>query len=293
MALKSLLTMLFAGLSLCAHAAEPDERDAVAMVHYVQGDVKVRRSQELVWNGAQERIRLYNRDAIKTGPGASVAIWFNDYTKVNVNENSMVIVLDTGVKPGVRESAVVLPSGSVGGNVGRNVDRPLELVVRTSRGWIKANSDTQDPQGSNFKASVSTEGSLQVKSNSGRVKVATKGKEAELKPREQLTVAPGSALSATSGETTPEKAFDQLPDVADTEWLRTEPKQEPAPRKTAAAPVKVALPKSALPAKSADASPPQGKPTKAKSVTKTPEPEPTPEEKGVLSAPQILTAPKR
>lgn len=227
-----------------AGAADRDERDAVAMISGFHSEVKVRRSQELGWVAAFNGLRLYNHDAVKTGPGGGATISFNDSTQLRVEAESMVIVLDTGLKVGTRESAVLVPEGKVHGSVRKNLERPVELVVRTSRGWIHADSKTDNKEGSAFRASVSPGEGLKVRSESGDVKLMAQGRERVLQPKEELRVAPTQAGGEAAADAEKGVSSD-LPELSDAEWpapaspaarkrgQAPEPKQAPAPRAAA------------------------------------------------------------
>lgn len=209
-AILALLLSAFAiGVLPAAGAGEPQDQEPVAYLHQSAVDVKVRRSGELLWAPAMGLTKLYSHDAVKTGEASSAIIQFYDETTLSLGENSMVIVLEAQSKPQNRTSAVALPSGTIYGQLDRNVDRPLEVTIRTSRGWVKASSVINSGTATRFRTSATESGILKVTHEAGNVSFLSKDRERPLKPHETLTVGGGGAPAADA------QYMSQLPVVAE------------------------------------------------------------------------------
>jgi hypothetical protein len=200
-------------LTLLAATALADEPEPVGHLYGAVGDVQVRRAGNLAWEPARTSLKLFGRDAVKTGSGSGAVVQFNDETLLSVQENSLVIVVAAPPQGKTRSSALDLPSGTVLGKVGRNVDRPLEVTIRTSRGWIRASSVTRDKRGSVFNASVSASEGLHLEKSSGEISLVTKERSHPLKDGERIRIAPAPPGSAENP--------DQPPSVRTDSWKST------------------------------------------------------------------------
>lgn len=217
-------------------ASELQGKEAAAILLETYSDVKVRKANELVWKHATKLMRLFDRDAVKTGEGSTAVIQFQDDTSLNVDQKSIVIIMDAPKRLDSRESVVAIPAGTVQGQVSANVDRPVQLTVRTRRGWIQANSAKGS---SRFRTTVAPNADLKVAVQTGEVKVAAQGREKFLKEGQKLTIA--AAAGDTQSAEGDLSEFEKLP-VVDDPALPLPSKPKPPTRTFRMPPKKLRLP---------------------------------------------------
>jgi hypothetical protein len=193
-----------------------DRPSSIARLEEPRGEVNLRRAHDLVWSRAGDGAELANYDAVRTGGSSSGEIRYSDRTVVSVGENTMVIVVDRLMHEKVQQTVIALPTGTIQGDLPSSADRPAELVVRTRQGWVTAtNQGRAGP--SRFHTTVTPAGRLEVRSDSGEVKILAQGREKTVRENEVVALAPtGDITSAASGPAAED--FSALPVVSEKAW---------------------------------------------------------------------------
>ena len=67
--------------------------DKIATIHFKRNISQRKFNDRVVWERLQQDSELYNNDVIRTSDGAEAVIMFNDGTKVDLNENTMIQIV--------------------------------------------------------------------------------------------------------------------------------------------------------------------------------------------------------
>jgi hypothetical protein len=109
---------LLASMLVCLHVTgcdddaeptKPTTEKAVARLIKAEGNVDHRAARTLVWKKAKQGMELFNRDAIKTGDGASAVVSFvagGRKLKLDIEEQSLVIIEAPEGKAGPKKAPV-------------------------------------------------------------------------------------------------------------------------------------------------------------------------------------------
>jgi hypothetical protein len=200
-------------------------------------DVHVRGSRELIWKPATDRMPLADKDAVKTGKSSSAWVRFNDLTRLKLDELSMMIVVGHGAHAVSNQSSVALPSGTVDGKLDPDPERPVELEVRTARGWIRASTRAGKHSATKFRVALDPKGALEVRNDAGDIKVVTKGHEQALKAHEVFSAQPAPGEPAPGEPAPTSDTFAEPPAVEPASIkVAADPKYEPPTAAPAAPP---------------------------------------------------------
>lgn len=144
----------------------------VATLREVKAEVSHRRAQELVWNPAAEGAGLSNYDSVRTGPASGAILRFENQTSVRLQERTLMIVL---AREEETRSVVALPRGKVDGRLPADSEQPLQLTVRTTRGWITASNRGEDgrPAEVRFAAEVQPDGAVVVRNEAAPIQLVS------------------------------------------------------------------------------------------------------------------------
>lgn len=163
--------------------------DKIATIHFKRNISQRKFNDRVVWERLQQDSELYNNDVIRTSDGAEAVIMFNDGTKVDLNENTMIqIVME---KDGSVKLAVD------GGNVEVDTTASTSETVQLS---MNDGSSVNLEKGSRVTAAAPTGESGAVSSitvQDGNAVVSTAGGESKkISNGEAVSIEKNGSLSA-------------------------------------------------------------------------------------------------
>ena len=185
-------------------------RVVVATLKDPKQQVELRRLDALVWEPVQDGVVLYNRDSIRTGADSTGRVEFTDHSYLYLEEKSTITITEHQKVDNVSKSVVNLPNGSLRGEIDEKSSEPVEMTIRTKRGWVKvANQDQQGKKrAASFKAAVKPNGDTEISVEKGQAVFLTKEKEQELNV--------GNKLALKGQPEDVNASWDTLPEVATT-----------------------------------------------------------------------------
>lgn len=86
---------------------------AKARLGQTSGTVMVKRAAGDDWLAAREGYPLYENDKVRTAPGASARLDFENGSLVNVGEDALVIIAESRPKPGLERTDLTVHKGQV------------------------------------------------------------------------------------------------------------------------------------------------------------------------------------
>ena len=173
---------------------------AVARLAELSGSVDHRAARTLTWEGADKGMKLYHRDALKTGKGATARVAYTGGAELRVDERSLVVI-EAPEAPPAGEPArgdapaprvAKLEQGTIRG-VARPGAEPVRVVTPDGKTTeIAADGDQEVP----FRVRAREGGKLEVAVLKGRATVRSGGgKAVKVEPRQVVDVT-GAQVSA-------------------------------------------------------------------------------------------------
>jgi hypothetical protein len=156
----------------------------VARLTFALSGVRRRSEQTLVWDDLRVGDALHEGDSMFVSPGASASIVFADGSKVEVDENSLIVIERPVVSSASQPSAVALIKGSLSGNASSN-----GVEIRSQAGVAALAG------GSEARVSVSAGERTEFQVFSGSARLKTAAASATLGANEAATTAPGGELT--------------------------------------------------------------------------------------------------
>jgi mannose-6-phosphate isomerase-like protein (cupin superfamily) len=170
--------------------AEPRE-DWLALLTRVSRSVRERPDYAVVWRDARSGLHLGNRHTVQTLSRSRAAITFEERSRLQLEENSLVVIKDAERRKGFRRpgASLVLLSGAVRGQLLRTAadHRPLDIVTVGGATQIQAASAEQPTE---FNVAVHDDDSTTYAIYSGTAKISSGGKTVVVGPNEWVTVQP-------------------------------------------------------------------------------------------------------
>ena len=198
--LKGLLVLSISGGLLVTAACRQKEQapapvapsavGMVAVLSELRLDVRHRKSNELIWSSASDGLGLVNYDSIKTGEKASGKIKFNNQSVLELNEKTIVIVMDREVRNDVDRSVLALPAGRVESKIDPAGDKAVEVLVKTRRGWLKASNRAADGSRveAKFNIAVSETGAMKVQTQTKGITLVVSGVEKPIEANQEISI---------------------------------------------------------------------------------------------------------
>jgi hypothetical protein len=166
---------------------------AVATLTFANAEVRRRPNRTLVWDVLQAGDAARRRDTIFVPPGSSAVFAFQDGSKLEIDQNSLVLIEE----PAGNASSVALVRGNVFGDVGTG-----SLVVRTTSGTAELTSGTRASIDLDNKAQARVDvyaGSAAVATSVGK-EVLGKAARRTIDAAGVVAAAPVSSVELTSPE---------------------------------------------------------------------------------------------
>ncbi len=149
----------------------------IAHLTAIQNDVKSKRDGEVVWSRAQEGLKLYGRDAIRTLSRSNAVVTFDDHNSLDIGENSLVLLKYHGYdsKQGIQKSLMELVDGQVRSQIDGDHEAKVGMEIITPSALTEIHSDGGDHQKADVQVHVKPDQSAAVMVYAGRAKVTAQG----------------------------------------------------------------------------------------------------------------------
>ncbi|MBI2519001.1 MAG: FecR domain-containing protein [Bdellovibrio sp.] len=165
-------------------AQKQDLSADVAVLSAKNNEVQYKRNNSFEWPDAIIGLALSNYDSLRTGKDSSALVTFDDSSKLNMAEDTLVVILDRKRRErGAPDQILSLPNGQIHVE-SRGDERSIYFEVRTPAGWVRPK------HGGGGLSKVKIRGQKQllvVTLLSGTAEVATKGKTTEMNSGETKT----------------------------------------------------------------------------------------------------------
>lgn len=170
--------------------AQPVEGGRYAQITLLSGNVSVKRSQGLEWQGAKVKSRLHSGDIIRTYEGASARLAFDDGSSLEIKPDSLVIIgeLEEDSEKKSYKSSLQLMSSDVVATAGRVSGQHSQLELKTPTA-VASFDDAKVA----IKVAPNEESRISV--YSGQAKVAAGGRVVALAPGQTVKVSTDSKVS--------------------------------------------------------------------------------------------------
>jgi hypothetical protein len=172
----------------CTNKVVPPAKEAIATLSQKLNEVKIRKAQEEAWQTAELHIPFYSYDSVKTGTESAAQIVFSDQTEIALKENSLLVILEKTSTQNLEESSVTLSEGQIDGRLEKKADRDSQIILKTSRAWIRAKS-TDHEKAVEFSAQLTDKTKIKVQAKTGTLAVLSKQKEESLAPGDSIVIA--------------------------------------------------------------------------------------------------------
>jgi hypothetical protein len=166
------------------------QQQPVARLARQRGKVEYRPQRSLTWRNARGGMDLYNRDALKTGKQSTAQVTFKGGGKLNIEEQSLVIIeapaAKPGAKPGTPRQVARIERGTLRGTV--KAGGPALRVVTASGKSVDIKTDgARDVP---YRVRVREGGKLEVAVLKGAAKVESEGQEVKLEANQVVDISP-------------------------------------------------------------------------------------------------------
>ncbi|OFZ12869.1 MAG: hypothetical protein A2X86_08555 [Bdellovibrionales bacterium GWA2_49_15] len=166
-----------------------DSAPSVAVLSDKKNEVQYKRNNSFEWPDAMTGLTLSNYDSLRTGKDSSALVTFDDSSKLDMEEDTLVVILDRKTRErGAPDQILSLPNGQINME-SRGDEQSMNFEVRTPAGWVRPKHDGGRPSKVKIRGQKQV---LVVTLLSGTAEVATKGKTMEMNSGETRTfIAPG------------------------------------------------------------------------------------------------------
>ncbi len=169
-------------------------RERKARVTFAGGSVEVQRAGSLEWEGIRSGGELKKGDRIRTRPGGSCAVLFDDGSQMTIKSDSLVLIddLSEDVRTRTKNSSIKLLESDVEADI-------LRPTARGSRFQIETPNAVAQISRARMNVRVSKDRQTEFNLQSGDVTVRSGDQEMALGENENLSVtAPGSVTRTHS-----------------------------------------------------------------------------------------------
>jgi len=174
-------------------AADPTlSGDLAAMLSVARNTVKSKPAEGIAWRTAKVGHLLYDRDAVQTQKRSSAIIAFDENARLDMGENSLVIIKKLNQDPVHREkrSFMVLVDGELRGQMAKSSTDSVYLEIDTAAGAkVKTRSGPSAKGPVDFKVTVNPDKSSTISVYSGTAVVSAQGKTVTVGVNQSAVVA--------------------------------------------------------------------------------------------------------
>ena len=158
-------------------AQKQDLSPNVAVLSEKNNEVQYKRNNSFEWPDAIIGLTLSNYDSLRTGKDSTALVTFDDSSKLNMAEDTLVVILDRKSRErGAPDQILSLPNGQIHVE-SRGDERSMNFEVRTPAGWVRSKHGGGGPSRLKIRGQKKL---LVVTLLSGTAEVATKGKTMEM-----------------------------------------------------------------------------------------------------------------
>lgn len=169
------LIVSFMGIVSCQKKITKESESFVAVITTKINSVFYKKAKTFEWRGVESNQKVDNFDSVRTDENSHAKIDFVDGGALDVEENSLVLILDKFQKREKIEQNVALPKGRVEGIIPKGKNK-VELLIKTPNGWIRAKNNKGKVK---FKVDVDKE-KTKIKVIKGNIKLEVKDRKHEL-----------------------------------------------------------------------------------------------------------------
>jgi hypothetical protein len=173
--------------------ADPSLRgDLAAILSMARNTVKSKSADGIAWNSASVGHLLYDRDAVQTQKRSSAIITFDENARLDMGENSLVIIKRLTQDPVHREkrSFMVLVDGDLRGQMAKEAADSVYLEIDTAAGAKVSTMGGAKAAGPvDFKVTVNPDKSSTISVYSGQAVVSAQGKTVKIGANQATVVA--------------------------------------------------------------------------------------------------------
>ncbi len=169
----------------------------VAVLTYLQKDVKNKRAESIVWDDARKDMNLYERDAIQTLRNSKAVISFDDHNFLDVEENSLVVIkrLLESRTGEAQVSSLTLKSGTLKGRLlgSDNKKILLEITLPSATTKVRVGQESRDQAA--FEISVESDRRSNITVYQGKAEIESGDQAVELQENHLAVVSSEGEIS--------------------------------------------------------------------------------------------------
>jgi hypothetical protein len=169
----------------------------VAVLTYLQKDVKNKRAESIVWDDARKDMNLYERDAIQTLRNSKAVISFDNHNFLDVGENSLVVIkrLLESRAGEAQVSSLILESGILKGRLQSSDNKKVLLEITLPLATTKVRVGQKGRDQAAFEISVETDRRSNITVYQGKAEIESGDKAVELQENHLAVVSSEGEIS--------------------------------------------------------------------------------------------------